>query len=81
MATESGEQEILKKKILSLILSKGALERLSRIKLVKPELATQLENYLIELYQQGKIRSEISEQQFKMIMEAVSNKREFKFLK
>ncbi len=81
MAEEDAQQELLKRKMLSAILSRRALERLSRIKLVKPEVATQLENYLVDLYQQGKIRTEISEEQMKSILEAVSQKREFKFVK
>lgn len=81
MAEEDAQQEELRKKVLSSILSRNALERLSRIKLVKPEVVTQLENYLIDLYQQGKIRTEISEEQMKSILEAVSQKRKFKILK
>jgi len=45
------EQEIIKQKILDLILSPKAKERLSNIKLVKPNLAKQIEDYLVYLYQ------------------------------
>lgn len=81
MANEDAQQEMLKKKALSSILSRNALERLSRIKIVKPEVAAQLENYLINLYQQGKIRTEISEEQMIAILEAVSQKKEFNLVK
>ncbi len=74
-------QEQLKRTVLKKILSKEASERLSRIKLVKPEMAAQLENYLAELFQAGKIKTEISEQQMIMILEALTQKREFKILK
>ena len=78
---ENVQQDLLKKKILSAILSREALERLARIKLVKPELETQLEAYLIELYQQGKIKTQISEQQMKLILESVSQKKDFKLVR
>lgn len=48
------------------------MERLSRVKLVKPEIATQLESYLVNLHQSGKIKSEVSEEQMKMILETIS---------
>lgn len=75
------EQEQVKKKLLASILSRGAFERLSRLKLVKPDVAQQLENYLLELYQQGKIQKEISEEQMKMILESVSQKKGFRLVR
>jgi programmed cell death protein 5 len=62
----------MKKIVLRKILSKAAAERLSRVKLVKPDLAAQLELYLMDLYQSGKIRTEVSEEQMKMILETIS---------
>lgn len=73
--------EFLKKTLLKKILSKQAWERLSRIKLVKADLVAQLELYLIQLYQSGKIKSEISDEQLKMILETLSSKKEFKIIK
>lgn len=73
--------EEMKKLVLRKILSRPAMERLSRIRLVKPDIATQLEMYLVNLYQSGKIRSEISEEQIKMILETISEsgaRREFR---
>lgn len=73
--------EELKKVVMKRILSKQAIERLGRIRVVKPDLATQLEVYLIQLYQAGKIRSEISDEQLKTILETLNPEREFKILK
>jgi len=73
--------EELKKKVLKVILSKEALERLGRIKLVKPELAAQLELYLVQLYQTGKIKGLITEEQMKMILETLSSRKEFKIIR
>ena len=63
------------------ILSKQAIERLGRIRVVKPELATQLELYLLQMYQAGKIKTEISDEQLKTILETLSSGKEFKILK
>jgi programmed cell death protein 5 len=69
------------KAVLKRILSKQAIERLGRVRVVKPELATQLEMYLVQLYQAGKIKGEVTEEQLKTILETVSAHREFKIIK
>jgi len=54
---------------------------MGRIRVVKPELAAQLELYLIQMYQAGKIKTEISDEQLKTILETLSSGKEFKILK
>jgi len=73
--------EELKKMIMKKILSKEALERLGRIRLVKPELAMQLELYLVQMYQQGKLRKEISDQELKLILSSLTTRKKFKIIK
>ena len=74
--------EEMKRKIMNRVLTKEAIERLGRIRVVKPELASQIELYLVQLYQAGKISSSISEDQLKMILEGISSaKRGFKFIR
>ena len=71
-AEDVQKTETMKVMLLRKILSRQALERLARVKLVKPEVAAHLEMYLLDLYRSGKIRSEISEEQMKMILETLS---------
>jgi len=71
----------LKKLIMKKILTKEAIERLGRIRLVKPDLAAQLELYLVQLFQEGKIKREISDRELKMILDSLTAKKEFKILK
>ena len=52
-----------KKEILRKILEPEARERLGRIKLVKPDLVNQIENYFISLYSSGKIKKKVSEEE------------------
>ena len=75
------EIEELKKEVLKKILSKEAFERLGRIRLVKPALAAQLELYLIQLYQAGKLKSHISDEQLKLILEKLSSGKKFKIIR
>jgi programmed cell death protein 5 len=81
MMNEEQKLEELKKRVMKAILSKEAMERLGRIKLVKPELAAQLELYLVHLYQSGKIKGAISEEQMKLILETLSARKEFKIIR
>ncbi|MBI3412924.1 MAG: DNA-binding protein [Candidatus Aenigmarchaeota archaeon] len=67
----------LKKNILSRMLSKQAYERLSRVRSVKPELAAQLETYMVTLFQSGQIKTEITDDQLKQILDKVTRKKQF----
>jgi len=78
---EMRKAEEMKRIILKKLLSKEAIERLGRVKLVKPDLANQLELYLIQLYQSGKINEEISEEQIKLILENLTSGKKFKIIR
>jgi len=56
-----------KEQILRQLLSSEARMRLSNVKMVKPDLANHVENYLIGLATQGKINSQVSDTQLKQI--------------
>lgn len=75
------EFEKLKKTVLGKMLTKDAIERLNRIRLVKPELAMQLEVYLVQLYQSGQIREVIDDNKLKELLDAVVTKQKFNILK
>ena len=75
------EFEKLKKVVMDKILSKEARERLGRVRMVKPELALQVEVYLIKLYQAGRIKNLISDEEMKKILEQFSRGKEYKILK
>ncbi len=77
-AEKSKEIEKVKKIVLSRILTKEANERLSRLKLVKPDLANQLELYLVQLYKAGQIKSIINDDQIKNILSQITEKRDFR---
>ena len=80
-AEELQKMEVMKKAVLKKVLTKEATERLGRIRLVKPEIANQLELYLVQLYQSGKIGSMVTDDQLKMILEQVATKQKFRILK
>ncbi len=68
-----------KEVILKQILNSDARMRLNNIKMVKPDLAGMVENYLIGMASQGKIGSQISDEQLKQILLSIQQpKRDFK---
>ena len=66
------------KSIMSQILEPKARERLANLKVVKPELAMQLEMYLAQLAQSGQIQSKLTDEQIVLILRKLSEKREIK---
>lgn len=65
--------------ILKQILSSEARLRLNNVKMVKPEVANNVENYLISLASQGKIRPPVTDEQLKQILLSIQQpKHDFK---
>lgn len=53
-----------------------AADRLGRIRLVKEERATDIENRLMMLAQTGQLRSKVTEEQLKELLNAVADNKE-----
>jgi len=66
------QMEEMRVEMVSKILSPEAKERLSRIKLVKPDKATQLENYLLKMAQGGQFSEQVSEAYLVNLLEKIS---------
>jgi len=65
--------------ILKQILSSEARLRLNNVKMVKPDVANTVENYLISLASQAKIRPPVTDDQLKQILISIQQpKRDFK---
>ncbi|QDA32504.1 DNA-binding protein [Thermococcus indicus] len=60
--------------IMRRILTPEARERLGRVKLVKPELARQVELVLVQLYQAGQIREPIDDAKLKRILAQIDER-------
>jgi programmed cell death protein 5 len=62
--------------MLNQILERGAADRLGRIRLVNEQRATEVENRLIMLARQGALKSAVTEEQLKDLLNAVAETRE-----
>ncbi|MEM2969326.1 MAG: DNA-binding protein [Candidatus Bathyarchaeia archaeon] len=78
MNGEEVQFEALKKEVLRKIMTKEALERLGRVRLVNPILASQLELYLFQVHQSGQLKEIIDDKKLKQILNVLTPKRETK---
>jgi len=78
---EPSEAEVasMKEQALRTLLSSQARLRLNNIRMVKPELAAMVENYLIGMASQGRLNTQITDDQLKQILQSIQQpKRDFK---
>jgi programmed cell death protein 5 len=75
---EMRQLEAMKKQLLTGILTREALERLSRVRMVSPQVAAQLEVYLIQLQQTGRLQEKITDEKLREILRILSQKRDVK---
>ncbi|KAI1804776.1 double-stranded DNA-binding domain-containing protein [Daldinia bambusicola] len=76
-AEQQRQQEAeARQSILNQILHPEAADRLGRIRLVKEERATDVENRLIMLARTGQLRQKVTEAQLKELLNAVADNKE-----
>jgi programmed cell death protein 5 len=87
-APQPGDEEIkrreaeavaMRQKVLSVVLDPQARQRLMNIRMVKPELATAVENYLINAASTGRLNRALSDDELKQILLSLQQpKKDFK---
>ena len=73
------EVKVLKDQALRTLLSPEARMRLNNVRMVKPELAAMVENYLLGMASQGRLHNQLTDDQLKQILLSIQQpKRDFK---
>lgn len=75
------QTELIKKSIMLKYMTKGARERLNRVKLVKPDVAKKVEDALLQAIQMGQIRNQITESQIISILNELNERKKFKIIR
>lgn len=76
---QRAEAEAIKQKALAMLLDSEARQRLTNIKMVKPDLASAVENYLINAATTGRLNRALTDNELKQILLSIQQpKREFK---
>jgi len=71
LAEEARRRELQKQQLLRAILTPKARQRLTNIRMVRPELAQRIELLLIQLAQQGRIPVPLDDKAFKELLKRV----------
>lgn len=64
--------EEMKRQLLSAMLTKDAFERLARVRLVNPQLASSAEMHIIQAAQSNKLAGRITDERIKDILRSLS---------
>ncbi len=78
-AEQEKQERAAREQMLRVVFTTEARERLSNIRMIKPDLATSIENQIFQLAASGKLRSQVTDDDLKKMLESVQRpKREFK---
>ncbi len=72
---DAAERKTMKEGVLRMALSSEARQRLANVKMVKPELATSIEEYVVQLASSGKLKRVIDDDQVKQMLAALQEKK------
>ena len=73
------EAEAMRQKVLTVLLDASARQRLANVRMVKPELANAVENYLVNAASSGWLNRALSDDELKQILLSIqSPKKDFK---
>ena len=76
---EEAEKRQMRERVLRILLTSEARQRLANIKMVKPEVAKMIEDQIIQLASAGKITKPINDEEIKRFLSTMQQqKREFK---
>lgn len=81
VSAQRQQAEMMLNDIMARILDKKARERMANMRLVRPELAMQLEMYLAQLHEAGHLKSLITEEQLIQMLKKISEKKETKIIR
>ena len=69
--------EQAKRQVLSQVLTKEAFERLGRVRTVNPQLASQAELHILQIYQTGRLKQRITDEKMRDVLGLLSERKEF----
>ncbi len=76
---EETERKAVRDNMLRMTLTSEARQRLTNVRMVKPELANAIEEYILQLVSSGKLKRTIDDDQLKEMLSALQGKkRDFK---
>lgn len=72
---EITEKKAMREGVLRMALTSEARQRLANVRMVKPELASSIEEYVIQLASSGKLKKALDDEQVKQMLVALQGKK------
>jgi programmed cell death protein 5 len=73
------DADAMRQKVLMVLLDASARQRLANVRMVKPELANAVENYLVNAASSGRLNRALTDDELKQILLSIqSPKKDFK---
>ncbi len=72
---EVAEKKAMREGVLRMALTSEARQRLANVKMVKPELASSIEEYVIQLVSSGRVKTAIDDDQVKQMLQSLQEKK------
>jgi programmed cell death protein 5 len=72
---EMQERKMMREAALRMALTSEARQRLANVRMVRPDLANTVEEYVIQLASSGKLRSAVDDEQVKQMLATLQGKK------
>ena len=72
---EAQEKKVMREGLLRMALTSEARQRLANVRMVRPDLASSIEEYVIQLASNGKLRNVVDDDQVKQMLAALQGKK------
>ena len=72
---QAQQLEQMKRQLLGKAATKEALERLGRVRTVNPDLAGQAELYILQIFQQGKLKGPVTDSQMRDVLAVLAERK------
>lgn len=72
---EDKEKKALRENIMRMALTSEARQRLANIKMVKPQIAQSIEEYIVQMASSGKLKQVINDDQLKELLGSIQGKK------
>ncbi|HUH99884.1 MAG TPA: DNA-binding protein [Nitrososphaerales archaeon] len=76
---EASKQRAMRENVMRIALTSEARQRLSNVRMVKPDVARAIEEYIMQLASSGRLKRSIDDEQLKELLSSIqgTEKREF----
>ncbi len=69
------ERKMMREGVLRMALSSEARQRLTNVRMVRPDLASSVEDYIIQLASSGRLKTVVDDEQVKQMLAALQEKK------